>query len=276
MQNSTVKTHEGQVIKLLSELARNHGLRQVFADFVEIAAIALSRLDTTNAPRREEQFTKVMMKYSGTERAVLVSAFGELVLSFEARFSVHPAIASDQTRYSIQFDDVLGRLFMSLDMGNTRSGQFFTPFSVSQLLARMNATDRTRIDEVGFVRVCEPACGSGGMVIALADAYSSMGLNYQRCMHATAYDIDARCIHMAFVQLSLLHIPAVLVHGNTLSGERWDVWVTPAHILGRWNNRLNQGLQQAGTGGEKVELRLDAELAAPRLDKNGVPQLSLF
>lgn len=43
---------------------------------------------------------------------------------------------------------------------------------------------------------------------------------------------------MAYLQLSLLHVPAVIVHGNTLSPEEWSHWHTPAHILGFWNARL--------------------------------------
>jgi hypothetical protein len=40
-----------------------------------------------------------------------------------------------------------------------------------------------------------------------------------------------RAVHMAYIQLSLLHVPAVVVHGNTLSLEEWGYWYTPAHIL---------------------------------------------
>ncbi|MGF6472662.1 hypothetical protein [Paraburkholderia youngii] len=57
-------------------------------------------------------------------------------------------------------------------------------------------------------------------------------------MHATCIDIDPCCVHMAYVQLSLLHIPATVVHGNALSMEVWGTWHTPAHVLGGWTFRL--------------------------------------
>ena len=44
---------------------------------------------------------------------------------------------------------------------------------------------------------------------------------------------------MAFLQLSLLHIPAIVVHGNSLSMEVWGHWFTPAHVLGGWSHRLS-------------------------------------
>ena len=76
------------------------------------------------------------------------------------------------------------------------------------------------------------------MVIACADALHDAGRNYQQTMHATCIDIDPRCVHMAYVQLSLLNIPAIVVHGNALSVESWANWFTPAHILGGWGAKL--------------------------------------
>lgn len=37
---------------------------------------------------------------------------------------------------------------------------------------------------------------------------------------------------------SLLGIPAVVVHGNTLTQEEYSRWYTPFHILHGWNSRL--------------------------------------
>ncbi|CAG9255109.1 hypothetical protein PUN4_230105 [Paraburkholderia unamae] len=76
------------------------------------------------------------------------------------------------------------------------------------------------------------------MVIATAEAFHDAGLNYQQAMHATCIDIDPCCVHMAYLQLSLLHIPAIIVHGNALTQEVWGHWFTPAHVLGGWSARL--------------------------------------
>lgn len=62
--------------------------------------------------------------------------------------------------------------------------------------------------------------------------------NYQQHMHVVAQDLDEKAVHMAYVQLSLMHIPAVVIHGNTLSLEERARWYTPAHILGGWGWRL--------------------------------------
>lgn len=73
---------------------------------------------------------------------------------------------------------------------------------------------------------------------ATPEALHGRGINYQQAMHATAQDIDATAVHMAYVQCSLLHIPAVVIWGDTLAVESRAVWHTPAHILGGWGWRL--------------------------------------
>ncbi len=86
----------------------------------------------------------------------------------------------------------------------------------------------------------EPAVGAGGMVIATAEAFEDEGINYQQAMHVTCIDVDAAAVHMAYIQLSLLHIPAIIVHGNALINEQWGYWLTPAYVLGFWNSRLKR------------------------------------
>jgi signal transduction histidine kinase len=56
---------------------------------------------------------------------------------------------------------------------------------------------------------------------------------------------DVPCVHMSYLQLALLHIPAIVVHGNTLSVQEWSHWYTPAHVLGGWRGRLARERDQA-------------------------------
>jgi len=103
----------------------------------------------------------------------------------------------------------------------------------------------------GFITVSEPACGAGAMVIACAQALREQGVNYQRCMHVTATDLDATAAHMAYLQLSLLHIPAVVVHGNSLAVTEFAHWVTPAHVLGGWDLKFRR-VSADSDGGHEV------------------------
>lgn len=72
---------------------------------------------------------------------------------------------------------------------------------------------------------------------------------------------------MTYLQLSLLHIPAIVVHGNALSLEEWGHWYTPAHILGGWRARLAR--EAARETGESEALAL----LNPADDAAHVPQV---
>ena len=43
---------------------------------------------------------------------------------------------------------------------------------------------------------------------------------------------------MAYVHFTLLHIPAIIVHGDTLRAETYSVWRTFAHVMGLWDVKL--------------------------------------
>ncbi len=230
--------HQKEIVSLIRQVARTRGIDRVWSDWVEICAIALARADLAQRQAREQRYLQVIAQYERAEIDQLVQAFSHLVMAYEVRVQ-----AAD-------FGDVLGSSFMMLDMGNAGAGQFFTPYDVSRLMGNMmmgngqDLVDKTSAH--GFVRVLEPACGAGGMLIAAAHAMHDAQLNYQQCMHATAIDIDQRCVHMTFIQLALLHLPAVVIHGNGLTGECREQWFTPAHVLGGWDARLRRREAEEG------------------------------
>lgn len=230
--------HQKEIVRLIRQVAHTRGIDRVWSDWVEICAIALARADLAQREAREQRYLQVIAQYERAELDLLVRAFSHLVMAYEVRVQ-----AAD-------FGDVLGSTFMMLDMGNAGAGQFFTPYEVSRLMGNMMmGNGQDLVDKTGahgFVRVLEPACGAGGMLIAAAHAMHDAQLNYQQCMHATAIDIDQRCVHMTFIQLALLHVPAVVIHGNGLTGECREQWFTPAHILGGWRARLRRREAEEG------------------------------
>ena len=82
------------------------------------------------------------------------------------------------------------------------------------------------------------ACGAGAMMIAMTQALAAQGIEYQTKVHVTADDISAIAVHMSYVQLSLLGVPALVNRRNSLTLEHFDTWPTPAHVLGGWAYRL--------------------------------------
>jgi hypothetical protein len=213
------------ITKLITELSPRHDTWQVFNDFVEMAAISISNaVDVHPREKREARYMEIVKRYRRDEIKQFPRMFGELIGELEN-----------------EPDDVLGRVFHELELHSKWAGQFFTPYSVSRMMAKMTIGGvyaQSIIEERGYLTAQEPACGSGSMVIALAQALKEDGINYQQQLHVTAVDVDAKCVHMAYLQLSLLHIPAIIVHGNSLSLEEYGQWYTPAHIMGGWGARL--------------------------------------
>jgi hypothetical protein len=136
--------------------------------------------------------------------------------------------------------DVLGEVFMEMELGNACMGQYYTPMSVSTLMGELHVDDNFKklVNRHGFVTAHEPACGSGSTIIGLMQAVQDAGLNYQQCLHVVAIDLDIRAVHMAYVQLTLLYLPAVVVHGNSLTMKMQSYWPTAAHVLGGWDERI--------------------------------------
>ena len=69
------------------------------------------------------------------------------------------------------------------------------------------------------------------MLVAALDVLQSCGVNYARNCFIDAGDIDERCVHMTYLQLSLAGVPALIRHQNALTRELWGVWYTPALLF---------------------------------------------
>lgn len=69
-------------------------------------------------------------------------------------------------------------------------------------------------DEI--IRLNEPSCGAGGMILATAKVINERGGNAQRQLRVTAQDLDWNSIYMTYIQLSFNGIDAVCIQGDTL------------------------------------------------------------
>lgn len=212
------------IAKRIEQLAYRHNTWNVFSDFLELSAISISNaVDPVQRETREARYLDVVKRYTPEELAAFPEMLSDLVEALEGGF-----------------DDVLGRLFHDLELHSKYKGQFFSPYPLCRMMAEVTLGDNGAVRERGYVTIMEPACGSGAMLIAAADVLKAGGVNYQQQMHATAIDVDEKCVHMAYLQLSLLGVPAVVIHGNSLALEERSHWRTPMHMLGGWTWRLRR------------------------------------
>ena len=219
------------MIDKLKQLGVNNSIWNVFEDWLKISAISISNtVDWGNQTVREKDYLETIKKYTPKEQELLADLFKELIHSLE----------SELTRNGPT--DLLARVFHGLELHNKYHGQFFTPFHVCEFMGHISLGDggeagnrvNDALAEKGYISVCEPCVGSGGMVLGLANAMHSKKMNYCEQMVAYCCDIDIKCVHMAYLQLSLYGIPAVITHGNSLTLETWSTWYTPAYMLGMW------------------------------------------
>ena len=242
--------HPKAIQALLTDCSRHAGHRtwEVFSDWVEAMALALANsvsLDAQQRQEREERYARLQEKHGEASMQRFSKAFAHLV-----------SLLEDEPT------DALGRLYMQLELGNKDTSQFFTPYEVSKLMAGLtfNAEElKAKVEERGYITLSEPAAGAGGMIIAFAEHMREIGLNPQTQLHVTAVDIDITAVHMTYVQLSLLGVPAVIVHGDVLRLQEWSHWRTPFHITGLWEYRLR------GAPSEQVTAPEAPQAAQPAL-----------
>ena len=201
------------------------GAHEFLADLFECAAIAISnKFDKPQAAKREAKYLQIINKYDKDTQQLLVEVFTKLYCLLSQQ--IHPAVG---------FGDYLGELYMRSQTSNSKAGQFFTPYNLSKMCVEV-AVDETLVKEYmeqdKIITLSEPACGSGGMILAAADVlYNKYHFNISRNLYVECSDIDRRCVHMCYLQLSLAGIPAVIYQQNTLTLETWDRWETPAYIM---------------------------------------------
>ncbi|HEV2694129.1 MAG TPA: N-6 DNA methylase [Verrucomicrobiae bacterium] len=131
------------------------------------------------------------------------------------------------------FEDVLGGHYMEFALsskGQQWNGEFHTPKTICQLMARMTLGDMESFPTEGPITVCEPACGAGAMILSLGEACSPEA---RRRLRVMAIDISRTACDMAFINTTLWGIPARIIHGNTLSNEYWAAW-SNIHYIAPW------------------------------------------
>lgn len=194
--------HAGEIVKVLeSANAGHHMLLDVFADFCRVFALTLEAPFTMGKLRGEieGEYCTIMKRYDNNVKA----------------FSTCMAItvkALEERR-----EDFLGSVHEEIGAANTRNGQFFTPPSVANVMARVVTPDEDYTPGEPIV-INDPACGASVTLIAGAEALLGRGIP-QRDILVDAGDIDLRALDMSFVELSLLGYAAVIRHENALSRE---------------------------------------------------------
>lgn len=218
--NPHLAQHTKDFIKVIEHLDTSRHHWDIFQDFVTIAALSVHQapyhdgllFKNQQFDQVEEQYMKAIKRYKPNQ----LNEFAHL-------------LAITQLALAQQKCDFLGHVYMAMELSNKHAGQFFTPYEISYFIARMTLTGLDQIiQEKGYISLCEPACGAGGMMIAAAQCLEEDGFPPHKYAFCVATDISATAFHMTYLQLSLIAFPGLIRHGNTLSNETWTSWYTPA------------------------------------------------
>ena len=225
-QAGAMDAHQKEFLRLLQSYEfASQGSRQAFRDCVEMGAISIAnRWDFRQ--EREERYLAIVKHYTREQLETLARMFGYVSLSIAERWH-----------------DCLGELYGDQELNIIEAGQFFTPYHVAQLMAKLalgNVADVIR--EKGFATLGEPAVGAGSLALAAAEEVEAQGFEIARMLCVTAIDINVTAVHMAYVQLALRGVPAVVIRGDALLQQEYpkeECWYTPAYIVGRWWAKLH-------------------------------------
>ncbi len=234
------------IFDLIEEASQRSGVSrgQAFEDFLHMSVCALS------GGTMEDQYLAVVERHKKGKPGKrgcdsIARAFGTLVASME------------QTQG--EMIDILGDLFQgAITYGE--AGQFMTPQPVCRAMARLtigeDVAEKKDADEAATVlspaqsgnesgveepatgqsvehavfprtpkrTVCDPACGSGRMLLAVAEINPHWEFYGQ--------DVDLRCVRLTALNLAFRNLYGYVTWGNSLGNEKKLIYRTGFDLQG--------------------------------------------
>lgn len=195
--------------KVLDSIDYSKNRYEIFCDWILCCALSFAQVSHYTEDK-EQRYLKTINKYIKEDQ----QKFAELLAITTRAFM----LGNDT-----DFKDFLGDVYMCCGFGSSAQGQFFTPFSVCRAMAAMQGIP----EKNKIITVMDCAVGGGALPIAYAEHLHRNGINYQMNMLLHATDISINSVCMCMIQCSILGIPAIITHGNSLTLEVWELWETP-------------------------------------------------
>ena len=198
-----------RIIDKINEMSGQYHPHDIFQDWVTMTAIMIS--NSINYDQELENNYLLIAKRYSSDKLIEISKLSGLLVELMNQ----------------DVKDYLGAIYMRLCASSNKTGQFFTPFHICELLAETSLSDY----DGEILKINEPSCGAGANILAAAKALNKKGFNYQDKMNVIAQDLDNKCVYMCYVQLSIAGINAKVIQGNTLKDEVNQVLYTPMYVL---------------------------------------------
>ena len=142
-QIEKIQGTEKEFIKVFQELCYSRSSWQVWADLMTAMACTLANSVDKTEPRytaREKEYAECIKRLGGVEKPA--KCFAIVVEALERNPN----------------QDFLGKLYMSLELGNHWKGQFFTPYNVCECMAGITINDNVQtLEKQEWISVNDPA-----------------------------------------------------------------------------------------------------------------------
>lgn len=202
-----------------NQLSRRHGRFNVFGDFVTMSAISLHNAVCFDQ-KLEDEYLKTVERYDRSDINIFPALLGHTINLLEPEPT-----------------DILGSLFMELELGNKHTGQVFTPSSISELVSQVLTGDLKQLGKP-YISLSDPCCGAGSLGLAFVKQMLAAGHDPAYKLWMQCIDIDRTAALMCYIQLTLWNVPAQVIVGNTLTLDYREQWFTPAYWLFDWPRRF--------------------------------------
>src|SRR5690625_2337589 len=248
-----------EIKKIVDSMAGKYSRYDIFRDFIVLSACTISNsVDKQQWQKREDMYLEIIAKYTKYEANKFAEMLALMILAYESRMG-----------------DFIGELYMTMEFGNKHTGQFFTPYHVSKMMAQFVQPAE---NNHGIITLNEPACGSGGMIVAYAETLKLADINYQEKLRVICNDIDYDVVKMCYIQLSLLGIDAVVMQGNTLGPLETSMneyWHTPMNVMNQVREQQEKKNNVASLQFKKMKKAMDQLLALEKqpIEEKSDPQV---
>ena len=184
--------------KLFDKISYGFSEWSVFNDFLDMCIYAFSR------GKYEAEYLEIVKRYPKEKVNQLAELLSLLVLSMTGEIN---STETSENKYSAGAQDILGELYEQR-FSSSKSGQFFTPQPIADFMAIAICGDSKEFEHK---TVCDPACGSGRMLLAAKKINP-----YNRFYGA---DLDETCCKMAAINLFLNGVKGEIAHMNSITME---------------------------------------------------------
>lgn len=183
-------------LKVLEKISGSYGFSTVFDDFLRMTVCAFSM------GKMETEYLRIAKKYDAKDLNQFAHALGSLQMEY-----VKASLGGG-------WDDVVGNMYEAAGQSNSRTGQFFTPKHVCELMAQITVNEK----KSGTVNDC--AAGSGRNLIA----HSRLDPNNRHNFYYVAEDLDMRCVNMSLINFVMYGMKGVVVHKDSIQNKTYSAY----------------------------------------------------